>query len=273
MATAPPALSSAVLQDVIELQGKEIGRLKAQLAREERQVRSLQRTKEKLEVARSAKQSRESAADSCVPVDTAHGTSDFNVDISVSTVHHSVAPPTYDGMHLRSFGRGKRAKRHFNEIRGQLAGLRIKERDVLPGTGYDSLQILKPLQRMTKRGTMVTSGPGKQLYNASNEVAILLDGAWYYLGQYRYVEDTVLGAEWFQALPAAIKQSLVASCGRAAHGPAIEAKLWNGEITVYCFHLHREGFNDALYRRLVDVSDDNGSPEAHGAEDDSEGED
>ncbi|EKM58985.1 uncharacterized protein PHACADRAFT_249137 [Phanerochaete carnosa HHB-10118-sp] len=164
-------------------------------------------------------------------------------------------PPSYNGELLHSFGQGKRARQRFTEIRGSsLPGLRIKQGDLIPEEGCELVCILKPLMRMTKRGGMSSSGPSKQKYHRANEVAVKLGVNWYYLGRYRCAKEDNLDASGYHALSSGAKQALVQSCGPKKHHTTIEAKLWSGDIAVRRYHLRREGFNEDLYRRLLDAA-------------------
>lgn len=71
--------------------------------------------------------------------------------------------------------------------------------------GYNSLSLLKPLMRMSKRGHVTTVSSKMQKYCRPNELAAHLSGKWFYLGEYKCIEVDVLDIAGYHALPVEVR--------------------------------------------------------------------
>ncbi|GJE99423.1 hypothetical protein PsYK624_156850 [Phanerochaete sordida] len=260
MAAAPAILSAEVLRDVVLLQEKEINRLKAQLMLTEGIVTSLEQQKTDLVDQCSGKRDRAAGPkiiptmDAPVANDERMPSTDASIGMPASKLDYSLCiAPSYNDQPLHPFGKGRTARQRFNDLRGDVCSLRVTEHNIVAGVGYDTITVLRPDARLTKRGAIMPFQKRDRKHLRKNEVVVLLGEQYFYLGRYEGVGTDTLEPAEYGALQPEVQQAIYVRCGGKKHPAAVAAQMRGGAITVKRFHLRRVGFDEELNRRLLDA--------------------
>ncbi|KAJ3554482.1 hypothetical protein NM688_g3087 [Phlebia brevispora] len=227
-------LSEQTIVDVIELQGKEIARLRKELAQLTTRHASLQ--------AESLRLKRASQPLVIPYAENVANDDELNTD-----------PPTYKGVQIASFsdGNSKIFKTARKTIGGRTGGTLNARQNFIWLGEYESGIALRPSARLTKKGKCLPDTNKKVMQR--NAVITRIGSRWYYLGQYEYVSSEEMSPDEFLNLPTALQQDLISLSGGSKHRQELTRKFSTGEIAVIKFHLHRVAFDNAIQNALMQV--------------------
>ncbi|KAJ3554481.1 hypothetical protein NM688_g3088 [Phlebia brevispora] len=206
-------LSGQTMADVIELQGKEIARLRKELA----QLTPLVATR---------------------------------VEDVAYEEEQSMDAPSYEGAQIVPFcsGRPHKLLKEAKKIVGKRSTVTVGK-CFLWLQKYESGLALRPSGRLSKKGNWMSSTHKKMM--RQNGVVTKIGGQWYYLGEYEYVSSEQMPLDEYLKLPTHLQEDLVALSGTSKHHKELARRLSTGEITVTKFYCSRVAFDNAFQDALL----------------------